>query len=429
MTILFHTFGCKVNSSETESMAESVIKNSFTVVKEQEQADIVVVNSCTVTANSDRKMRTFLRRAKNINPGVITVLTGCFPQAYENEAVLLRQNGLVDVLLGNVNKHDIVKYIRRFLESKKVFEEILPHTEGNILEYTLIQGMQNHTRAFMKIEDGCDRYCSYCIVPFARGNIKSLPVEKIREQAKIFAENNYKEIVLTGINLSSYGKGTGSALADAVRAADVDGIERIRLSSLEPDLMTDCIINELSTVEKLCPHFHLSLQSGCDNTLISMGRRYTSAEYMNVLTKIKRAFDDPTFTTDIMVGFPTETDEDFSVSLDFVSSIDFLKCHVFPYSPRPMTEAACFKHLSKSTKEQRVRKMISATDTVRQNVLKSQIGKAADIIVESINSDGYFEGYTRRYIPVLLKGELTPGSLLKARITGIEKGTCVAEII
>jgi threonylcarbamoyladenosine tRNA methylthiotransferase MtaB len=266
-------------------------------------------------------------------------------------------------------------------------------------------------------------------VPYARSRIASLSPVDIHQQALLFAEHNYKEIVLTGINLSCYGDNNSYSLPDAIAAADVDGITRIRLSSLEPDLMDEKMIETLSKYKKLAPHFHLSLQSGSDRVLSDMNRNYTTVQYRNIVENMRDAFISPTFTTDIMVGFPTETEYDFDESLNFVSSLGFLKCHVFSYSPRPGTPAADLKQLPDITKKSRVKQMIEATDSVRQSILTEQIGKTVSIIVEQRNKTGWYEGYTEHYLPVVTKDIVSAGDIVQLNITSVEKDRCIGRCV
>ena len=289
--------------------------------------------------------------------------------------------------------------------------------------------IEGHTRAFLKVEDGCDQYCAYCIIPYARGYIRSLDSESITTQAVRFAKSGYREIVLTGINLSSYGKGESHDLADAVSAAaKPDGILRIRLSSLEPELMTVQLLDRLAAEKKLAPQFHLSLQSGADRTLSAMRRRYTVAEYEAVADEIRRRFHNPTFTTDIMVGFPGESDADFEKSLKFVRNFGFLKCHVFPYSVRAGTPAAAMPQLQRTVKEARSRRMIDAANDSRREILQSFNGETVRVILEQRDTNGNFTGYSDRYIPVTLSGkELKNGDVVSAKITGVNVDTAFAE--
>ena len=402
-------------------MAVIAKKHSYYVTNSLNDTDIVVVNSCTVTANSDRKVLSYIRKIRRENPLACIVLCGCLPQANQQQELYG-----ADIVIGNTNKYRYIEYIEQFARDKNQIVNIEIFHDTEYVENIPVPRMRNHTRAFLKIEDGCDRYCSYCVVPFARGNIRSLPIEDIHKQALLYAENNYKEIVLTGINLSSYGKDTSYTLADAVAAVDVDGIERIRLSSLEPDLMTDDLIGNLSENKKLCAHFHLSLQSGSNSVLKAMNRRYTTEDYLRVTEKLKITFPSPTFTTDIMVGFPTESDNDFIESLEFISNMKFLKCHVFTYSPRAKTKAATLQQIPEKIKKERMRKMVEVSSVIRNKILIDQIGTSSRIIVEGFHTDRYFEGYTDRYIPVMIKDNLTTGDIVEVDILSVDRDRCIA---
>jgi len=414
--VFFHTFGCKVNSCDSEMASKLLETRGFDIADDLADADIVVVNSCAVTAAAERKSRAFVRSAKRLNPEAATVLIGCYAQAYPEKAAALEE---ADVVAGNAAIEDLPALIEHHLERRERIADFTPHGISDKLWHVELNAFRGHTRAFLKAEDGCEHACSYCVVPSARGFVRSLLPDGINRQARAFADSGYKEIVLTGINLASYGKEEGLDLADAVRAAQVPGIERIRLSSLEPDLLPDSLIDRLAGCEKLCAHFHLSLQSGCDRTLRAMGRRYSAGEYMQLADKIRGAFDSPTFTTDIMTGFPTESDEDFCESLRFAAEFGFLKCHVFPYSVRPGTKAALLEQLPKSLREERAKMMAAAVADGRRRVLAGQIGKTVGVIVESETAAGVFEGYSERYFRVLIEAEgIKPGDLVSAVITG-----------
>jgi len=402
MKFAVQTFGCKVNSYESAAMEKVLAEHGFEPVSGCDDADVVIVNSCTVTENGDRKVRKFLRHVKRENPGAITVLTGCMPQAYPEAAAKIAE---ADIVTGTGSRLDIAALIKNYMAGTQKKVAISDNTAQyfEMLDPTRITG---HTRAFLKIEDGCDRYCSYCIVPFARGQVRSMPLDDIETAAKKFAANGYRELVLTGINLSFYGRDLGAGLADAVeRVSRAHDIERIRLSSLESDLLSEQTLVRLSKVSKLCPHFHLSLQSGCAATLKRMSRHYDAAQFLKLTARIKELFDNPTFTTDVIVGFPGETHDEFETSVQFVKSCRFLKVHVFPYSARPGTAAARFPdQIDRKTKNKRVREMTKAADQSRELVMRSFVGTMDSVVLEQPGGDG-FEGYTSRYLPVTVRGE------------------------
>ncbi|MBR4973178.1 MAG: MiaB/RimO family radical SAM methylthiotransferase, partial [Clostridia bacterium] len=300
MNVCFYTLGCKVNQYETQSMREEFERNGFTAVSDS-IADIVVINSCTVTAESDRKTRQLLHRIRRQNPNAVIVLTGCMAQTFSGDKSELTD---ADIVVGNRDTSKILKLTQEFIKDKKTIFDICPHDRNELFNTPEISDFAERTRAYMKIEDGCDRYCSYCIIPYARGFVRSRPCEDIKKEAEVLASKGFREIVLVGINLSAYGKGENINLCDAVDAVcEADGIERVRLGSLEPDHISDGMLNRFKNQPKFCPQFHLSLQSGCDATLKRMNRHYDTAFYADLVKRIRQMFPDATITTDIMVGF------------------------------------------------------------------------------------------------------------------------------
>ncbi len=427
MTAAFYTLGCKVNQYESESMAEQLMKNGYTIVNHNEKADVFIVNSCTVTASGDQKTRQAVRRFKKNNPDACVVLTGCMPQAYPEKAKELYQ---ADIVMGNKNNDTLINSLNEFFAKKERLVNIELHQTGDAFRGNLISDFQNRTRAFLKIQDGCNRFCTYCIIPTSRGRSRSKPLADIKKELDSIAEKGYKEVVLVGINLSSYGKDIGEKFTDAIKlACETKGIERVRLGSLEPDHITDEVIDELAQFENFCPQFHISLQSGCDNTLKRMNRHYTAEEYYNLCKKLRSSFEDATITTDIMVGFSLESDEDFEESLEFAKKIGFEKVHVFPYSVRTGTRAEKLPQLEKHVKEKRAKIMTEVTEEIRQNFLKSQIGKTVDVLVETTNKNGLYEGYTKNYTPVLVNcTEDVCSKIIKVKITSVEGDYCIGEV-
>ena len=319
MRIAFATLGCKVNQYETENLMELFLSDGFDVVEPQEEADVYVVNSCTVTSSGDKKSRQLLRRLKKQNPAAKVALTGCFPQAFPDAAELIPE---ADIITGSYNRKGLLQAVQKALATGERVVDITPHQRHEAFEGMSVRGLRGRTRAFIKIEDGCERYCSYCIIPTARGPIRSKPLKDIRAELEGLVENGYKEVVLVGINLSSYGKDLGLRLIDAVKlACSVEGLHRVRLGSLEPELLSDEDLSEMAKLPHFCPQFHLSLQSGCDKTLRAMNRHYDCAEYRRIVDKIREVFENPSITTDIMVGFPGETEEDFEASMTFAEEI------------------------------------------------------------------------------------------------------------
>lgn len=429
MTFNIITFGCKVNQCESENISSGMTKNGFKFVESFENADVVIVNSCTVTSESDRKLRQTISKVKRVNPSCTIVLSGCMPQA---EPGLAKKLENVDIIVGNTNKFHIPKILKEYFTKHQKLFDILPIKDITEFESTDVNYNPNRSRAFLKIEDGCNRFCSYCIIPYARGKIRSKPLENIKTDAYNLAKNGYKEIVLVGINLSSYGVDLGCDLPDAVEAvSEFDGIKRVRLSSLEPDLMTDDIIDKLSKIPKLCPQFHLALQSGSDNILKSMRRLYTNEDFISVVQKLKKKFKNATFTTDIMVGFPGETEENFKDTLNLIEKIGFLKVHVFPYSRRPGTLAANMENqISKALKAQRVKKVIEISKKSAKLVLESFLGKEFEVLYETKDENGYFEGYTSNYIPVKVKNDADiRGKLLHTKLLEYKQNFCFGVLV
>lgn len=402
MKAAFYTLGCKVNQNETGALIRIFKNSGYEIVSMNDDADIYIVNSCTVTAGGDKKSRQWLRRAKRKNGNAITVLTGCYPQAFPENASLVDE---ADIVTGTNARSRLLSNIESFMLQKERIIDIVKHKTNDKFESLPLQDFKGHTRAFLKIEDGCNRQCTYCIIPKARGRVRSLSVKDVVNQLQQLADNGYAEVVLSGINLSSYGQDNGSCLAEIVeKAAEISGIKRIRLGSLEPDLMTDDCIQRLSKIDKLCPQFHLALQSGCDNTLKRMNRLYLTADYELVVKKLREAFANPTFTTDIIVGFPMESEDDFNKSVEFINRIDFLKVHVFSYSKRDGTPAAIMDgQIDENEKLLRSRYMQKHADNVRKNVILKNIGMPEFALLETPVNSTTFTAYTRSYIPVLVK--------------------------
>lgn len=420
MQVHFHTLGCKVNQYETEEIAEALEKRGFTVTPTEENADIFVVNSCTVTAESDRKTRQLVRKLKHRYPQSIIVLTGCMTQAFPQAGEALPE---ADVVLGNNSNLKLPDLLERFLKTGERQTLIQPHITGERFCGAPITGFTERTRANMKIEDGCDRFCSYCIIPTARGRVRSKPLEEIRKEAAGLAHAHFREIVLVGINLSAYGKDTGAKFYEAVAAAgEPEGILRVRLGSLEPDHLTDEVLDGLSEIPKLCPQFHISLQSGCDRVLRRMNRHYTADEYAALCEKLRSRFADCSLTTDIMVGFPGESEADFLETVAFAEKIGFQKIHVFPYSVRSGTRAAEMPdQIERREKERRAAVLLKTADRLRQNFLQSQVGKTDDVLLESRRPDGSFHGYTANYTPVCVHSpSACSGQMLRVRLVGVE---------
>lgn len=426
MTITFYTLGCKVNQNETGALAQLFYENGFIPAQNDENADVYIVNSCTVTAGGDKKSRQWLRRAKRQNPDAVTVLTGCYPQAFPEEA---RAATEADIVTGSGTRHRVLDHVLQFIQTRERIVDIVPHEKGERFEELPMERMEGHTRAFLKIEDGCDRRCAYCVIPRARGNVRSRDEENILRELQVLARGGYTEAVLTGINLSSYGKDTNTDLARIVaRAATIDGIRRIRLGSLEPDLMTDALIEGLAQTPQLCPQFHLSLQSGCDATLRRMRRAYDTDKFRAVVQKLRAAFPGAVFTTDLIVGFPGETQPEFEESAAFAEEIGFLKMHVFSYSRRPGTPAYDMPgQIGEEEKLLRSRRMQARAEEIRARVIAGMAGQTAEVLLETPVNQSTFTGYTREYVPVLLPAPgRRQGEIVRAVLQSYTGGRCAA---
>ena len=431
MRVTFYTLGCKVNQTETGALAQLFEENGYTVVPGGEAADVYVVNSCTVTNFGDQKSRKWLRRAKRENPGAVTVLTGCYPQAFPQEAASIAE---ADVVTGSGNRRAILRDVQRVLdgEAERVVD-IRPHEKGERFEELPMDKFAEHTRAFVKVEDGCNRQCAYCVIPRARGPVRSRSEQSILQELHRLTAAGYKEIVLTAISLPSYGADTGTSLVELVeRAAAVPGVERLRLGSLDPDMLHEDDIRRLAKVKKLCPQFHLSLQSGCDKTLRAMRRPYTTAQYAAIAARLREAFgpQNVSFTTDVIVGFPGETEEDFAQSMAFVTSQRFLKVHVFPYSRRAGTPAYDFPgQVPEHEKEARSRRMTAAVEAVRAEEAARMQGRAASVLLETPLSATLFSGYTPQYLPVLVSAPgCQSGDIVKVTLGAWDGKRCRAAL-
>lgn len=429
MTFNIITLGCKVNQYESQLMSEMLKNSGFILSENKNKADITVINTCTVTAVSDAKNRKIIRKARRENPDGVIVLTGCMPQAFPDRVSDFED---CDIVLGNKRREALVPLIDEFLRTRAKIVSIEPHDNKNAeYEQLTVKSFDGHTRAFMKIEDGCNRFCSYCVIPYARGRVRSKNPDELLREVKALAAGGYKEIVLVGINLSAYGQGESFDLADAVDiACSVDGIERVRLGSFEPEMMYKSLIERFSKQKKFCPQFHLSLQSGCDATLKRMRRQYDRAEYMRIVNDLRQSFENPAITTDVMVGFAGETDGEFAESLDFVESVGFAKVHVFPYSRRKGTLADKMDgQVDPRVKDDRSKKMIEISEQGRRAFLNSQLGKTESVLVERKREGGYFEGYTMNYTPVRIFSEKAlTGKIVDVKLTRLGDDWCEGEL-
>ncbi|MBQ5425972.1 MAG: tRNA (N(6)-L-threonylcarbamoyladenosine(37)-C(2))-methylthiotransferase MtaB [Pseudobutyrivibrio sp.] len=423
-----HNLGCKVNAYETEAMEELLKKDGFTIVDFNEEADVYVINTCSVTNIADRKSRQMIHKCKKLNPDACVVATGCYVQNFGKD--IADELG-ADIILGNNKKNDLVIKVHEYFDK-------LDKNDGPILDYfdindgnvdyedMLIEKDSEHTRAFVKVQDGCNQFCSYCIIPFARGRIRSRAIDDVVNEVTGLAKAGYKEVVITGIHLSSFGTGTEFGLADLLEAVqNIDGIERIRMGSLEPQIVTEDFAKRVSALSKMCPHFHLSLQSGCDSVLVRMNRKYSIEEYTKGVEILRKYFDNPAITTDIIVGFPGETEEEFDTTLNYVDFIKFAELHVFAYSKRAGTKAAKMPgQITNAAKKERSAKLISLGLEKTKEYRMSFIGKELDVLFEerqTIDGEEYFVGFSKEYIKCMIKADDKDlsNTILKVKATEI----------
>lgn len=410
-------------------MAELLRENGYESTDDSRLADICIINSCTVTATGDAKCRKYINRTRRENPDAIIILCGCMPQAFAENTMLF--DGC-DIVMGNTARRDIVPVLEEYLQERKQIIRIAPHEKGEVFEPMQVGGFESRTRAFVKIEDGCNRFCSYCIIPYARGRVRSKPLDVLKKETEDLAKVGFREIVLVGINLSAYGQDFDADIYDAVKTVcDIEGIERVRLGSIEPERMTREMLEKLALLNKFCPHFHLSLQSGCDATLKRMRRHYDTAEYRRIVDNIRELFDDPAITTDVMVGFVGESEEEFSQSLNFCYEMGFAKTHVFPYSRRKGTAADKMDgHIAEHLKHERADVMIAHMLDAQKHFMQSQIGKRTSVLIETLDKNGAYDGYTPNYTRIkTTDATLKTGELYDIVITQAYDDYCTAEVV
>ena len=425
-TVAFHSLGCKVNSYETDIMQQKFTENGFRVVPFTQKADVYVINTCTVTNIADRKSRQMLHRAKAMNPDAIVIATGCYVQT-DTEGVL--KDASVDIAIGNNEKSRIIEILQEYASEQKKTSSILDIMHTSEYESMMLTETAERTRAYIKIQDGCNQFCTYCLIPFARGPVRSRAKEEILEEIKALAIKGYNEFVLTGIHVSSYGvtrpghleQNRLAELLEAINA--MPEVHRIRLSSLEPRVMTEEFVQRISALKKLCPHFHLSLQSGCDETLKRMNRHYTCEEFLAGVSLLRKYFDDPAITTDVIVGFPGETDEEFDKSLKFAETVGFYEMHIFKYSKRKGTVAEKMPgQVSSVIKDARSDKMEALEREMSVAFRKRHIGKAYSILFEeekTIEGKKYYIGHTPEYIKVAAASDADLSDKIETRtLTG-----------
>ena len=399
-----HTLGCKVNQYESEAMAELLQKEGYEIVPFEEKADCYLINTCTVTSLSDRKSRQMIRRAKKKNPNALLIVTGCYAQTAPEEIKKIPE---VDLIIGTSKRNQLPELIKQAeKETLCAVEDIMQKREFESIHIT--EYGPNRVRAFLKVQDGCDRYCSYCIIPYARGHVRSKPEEEVLAEVQTLANNGIKEVVISGIHTASYGRDLKNTnlLQLVQKVHEIDGIQRIRLGSLEPICITELFVSALHQLNKFCPQFHLSLQSGCDATLKRMNRHYTAKEYEEGVSLLRNYFPGAGVTTDVMVGFAGETEADFQDSLRFVEQIGFSQIHVFPYSIRKGTKAAAFPNqIDPAEKERRAAEMIGLGETLTKRFIESKDNTKTTVLVEQEISPNLYEGYTPEYVRVHIPSE------------------------
>ena len=430
--VAFHTLGCKVNIYETEAMQELMQRAGYSIVDFDDKADIYVVNTCSVTNMADRKSRQMLHKAKKDNPEAIVVAVGCYVQA---AAKSIKQDEKIDIIIGNNMKNKIADIINNYYEHQDPdtvdisgdfvldISKIKEYEEFRVLKH------KEHTRAFIKIQDGCNQFCSYCIIPYTRGRVRSRSIEEIEKEVRDLVNVGYKEVVLTGIHISSYGLDFEEKikLIELVEAvAKIEGVKRLRISSLEPRVVTEEFVKRLSKLENFCPHFHLSLQSGSDTTLRTMSRRYSALEFREGVRLIRKYFDMPALTTDIIAGFPSETKEDFIESLEYIKDIEFFELHVFPYSKREGTKAATMKEtLGNKDKTRRVNLLLAMQKPITRKFLEDKLGCEVEVLIEDeFEHEGrrYILGHSKEYIKVALPyKEAARNTIINARLKSFIK--------
>ncbi len=405
--VAFITLGCKVNQYETNGMAQDFEKAGYKIVEYHQKADIYIINTCTVTNMSDRKSRQMLRRVKELNNEAIIIACGCYVQVAKDD---LEKMPEIDLVLGNNEKANIVKYVEEFIKDQKTItsvEDVMQDRE--FIDFGEVTYTEK-TRAVIKVQDGCDRFCSYCIIPYARGRVRSRKPEGILSEIKKIVEEGIQEVIITGIHVASYGK--DFKLKKEYRLIDlleeinkIEGLKRIRLGSLEPLLIDDMFLERLSKLEKVCHHFHLSLQSGCDETLRRMNRRYTTKQFRKIVENIRNTYEDVLITTDIIVGFPEETDEEFEQTYEFLKEIKLYKMHVFKYSPRKGTKAAVMKNqINGKVKEERSKLLIELSNKNQSYYHEQYVGKQLGVLIEELK-EGVYKGHTDNYILVECKSD------------------------
>lgn len=421
MKAALHNLGCKVNAYETEAMQQILEEAGYEIVPFSEYADVYVINTCSVTNMADRKSRQMLHRAKKQNPDAIVVGAGCYVQTKEAQALV---DESIDIVIGNNKKHELVPLLREYEASHRKMACVADiNHEKQAYEELSLSRTAEHTRAFIKVQDGCNQFCTYCIIPFARGRVRSRELPDVLQEIRTLAKSGYREVVLTGIHLSSYGVDNGESLLHLIEAVhELEGIERIRLGSLEPRIVTDAFAKRLSELPKICPHFHLSLQSGCDTVLSRMNRRYDTAEYEAGCALLRRYFEHPAITTDVIVGFPGETDEEFETTERYLERIHFYEMHIFQYSKREGTKAAAMPdQVPEAVKKERSEKLLALGHRMSGEFRRYYLGRQVTALLEEeflYDGKRYYTGYTKEYVKVAVE---TKKDLSNTFVTGTLK--------
>lgn len=407
--VALHNLGCKVNAYETEAMQEMLEHAGYEIVPFQEGADIYVINTCTVTNIADRKSRQMLHRARKMNPDAVVVAAGCYVQAQAEKQVI---DPCIDIVLGNNKKQDLLTALQAYEEAHGDLREVIDINHTKEYENLHLTKQGEHTRAYIKVQDGCNQFCSYCIIPYARGRVRSRAKEDVVAEVTDLAKNGYQEVVLTGIHLSSYGIDFENEdnLLSLIRAVhEIEGIKRIRLGSLEPRIITEEFVQAIAALPKMCPHFHLSLQSGCNEILKRMNRRYTSEEFYEKCEILRKYFEKPALTTDVIVGFPQETEEEFEITYEFLKKICFYETHIFKYSKREGTKAAVMQgQIPERIKAKRSARLIELGEKNRRAYEESFLGKTVEVLVEEksdVNGKEMWTGHTKEYMKIALESE------------------------
>ncbi|WP_294351104.1 tRNA (N(6)-L-threonylcarbamoyladenosine(37)-C(2))-methylthiotransferase MtaB [uncultured Clostridium sp.] len=421
MKVAFATLGCRVNQYESEAMAEKFIREGYEVTEFSEIADVYVINTCTVTNMGDKKSRQIISRARRLNEKAIIAVVGCYSQMAPKEVSAIEG---VDVVLGTRNKGDVVYYVNKARDEEKVQVHVEGVLKNNKFEELNIEEYQDKTRAFLKIQDGCNRFCTYCTIPYARGSVCSKDPRKVIDEIKRLNEHGFKEIILSGIHTASYGLDLDGTITLVDLLEDIEmlnGIERVRIGSIEPAFFTPEVVERIKKLKKLCPQFHLSLQSGCNDTLKRMNRRYTAEEYENIVNILRQNIKDVSITTDVIVGFPGETEEEFKETYDFLNRIKLTKTHIFKYSPRKGTRAADMPgQLDGNVKEERSKALIELNKKNEKAFIQKYVGEVLDVLIEQEvkGKEGVYEGYTRNYIKVEVNGiqDNMKGQIIKCKL-------------